>query len=318
MAVKQAKAIVNGQEIALTYDAATGYWEAQVTAPADSSFNQAGGYFPVKVIAEDNAGNKSEIDSSDSTFGEFIRLYNKEEVKPIIEILQPTSGAYITTSRPTIQFKITDNKIQTSGYSGVNKDSCVVKINGQNIRELDSAANISWTETEGGFIGTYTPSFDIADSDSVTISVDCLDNDKNAAETATAVFAIDTLAPSLTINNPVDGLETNQDTLKVSGVTEPGAEVSVKLNGTQVGTVTADESGLFEQSVRFTQQGNNVIEITATDAAGLSTTIIRNVVFNTTAPVFLEVKMLANGKQITQSNPALAGKIYTIRVKMDE
>ena len=315
---KQIKAIVRGQEIPLTYNATTGFYEAQVTAPADSSFNEENGYFPVTVRAEDSAGNVSEIDSLDSAFGQFIRLYNKEEVKPIIEILSPTSGAYITVSRPTIKFKVTDNRVQTSGYSGINLARCSFKINGKDIMEFASNDDITTEEIEGGYLVTCTPSVDIPDSDNVTITVDCKDNDGNAADTATTVFTIDTVAPTLTVDTPADNLETNQDTIEVSGVTEPGVSVDVKLNGTTQGTVTADENGHFSKTVKFTQQGENTIEVIATDNAGLSTTITRTVVFNTTAPVFLEVKMLVNDNQITQSNPALAGKVYRIMVKMDE
>ncbi|MCM1544859.1 MAG: hypothetical protein NC110_06105 [Ruminococcus sp.] len=320
MAIRQIKAIIRGKEEILTYNATSGYYEATVPAPSDSSFNEQGGYFPVKVIAVDTAGNESVIDSTDSTFGANLRLFNKEIQKPVIEILSPTTGAYITNSRPEIKFKITDNKLQTSGWSGVNKNSCNVKINGRLIADFDGGVDISWEETEGGFIGTVNLTVDIPDSENVTISVDCRDNDGNAADTATVVFAIDTLAPQLTIVSPADDLETNQDSILVSVTTEPGVSVTVKLNGAAQGTpLIADENGHAERTVKLTKQGENIIEVFATDAAGLSSpTCTRTIVFNTTAPVFEVVKMEANGRQITQSNPAAAGGTYKIMVKMRE
>ncbi|MCM1364717.1 MAG: hypothetical protein NC122_06365 [Faecalibacterium sp.] len=318
--IKTMKATVRGQEITLTYNAADGYWEATLTAPADSSFHEDGGFFPVSVTAEDTAGNSSTIDSSDGTFGQFIRLFNKEENKPVVEILSPTSGAYITTGRPQIKVKITDNNYQASGYSGINPETVDCKINGEDISKYaPNDSDISVAEVEGGYMITCTPSVDIPDSDNVVIAVNAKDNDGNAADTATVIFAVDTLAPQLTVDSPVDGFETNQAQQTVSVTTEPGVSVVFKLNGTKQGdAVIADANGHAEKTITMSKQGENVIEVTASDAAGLSTTITRKIVFNTTAPVFAKVEMVANGKQITQSNPALAGKVYTIRVKMDE
>ena len=42
MAIKTVKAVVNGQEYSLTYSSSSGKWEATLTAPGKSSYNQDG------------------------------------------------------------------------------------------------------------------------------------------------------------------------------------------------------------------------------------------------------------------------------------
>ena len=149
MAIKSITATINGQAVTLTLNSATGKYEAQVNAPAGSSFNLSGGYYPVSLRAEDTAGNVTTADSTHSTLGESLRLFVKEQVKPTIEILAPSAGAYVTTGTPEIRFKVTDNTVQTSGYSGVKKSSCVLKIGSAAV----DVSKITWSDTEGGFIG---------------------------------------------------------------------------------------------------------------------------------------------------------------------
>lgn len=49
MSVKTVQAIINGQTYTLTLNNETGKYEATVTAPAKSSYNQSGHYYPVTV-----------------------------------------------------------------------------------------------------------------------------------------------------------------------------------------------------------------------------------------------------------------------------
>ncbi len=315
MAVKKITALVQGQTVELTYNEATGYYEAVCTAGTDSSFPEDGGYFPVEYTAEDTAGNSASVDSTHSTFGSNLRLFTYEQNKPVITILSPTANAYVTdTTKPEIRFSIVDNKVQTSGYSGINKDSVVLKVGGV---AVDNSL-ISFTETEGGYIGTYTPATDLADGE-ITITVDGKDNDGNSADTATVTFKIDNLAPSLTLTSPADGLETNKSVITVSGTTNDTSKpvtVTIKLNGADQGEVTVNEDGSFSKDIDLSSQGENVIEVSATDASGKSTTITRTVIFSTTAPVFTEVGIIYEGAQVSADNKVPAGGVYTIRCKV--
>lgn len=315
MALKKLTALVQGNTVELTLNSSTGYYEATCTAGTDSSFNQSGGYFPVGMTAEDTAGNKSTIDSSHSTLGGNIRLFVYEQNKPTITITSPTAGAYVTdTTKPEITFKIVDNSTQASGYSGINKSSVVLKVNGTAVAN----SKITFTETTGGFIGKYTPETDLADGE-VTITVDCKDNDGNAATTATITFRVDNLAPSLDVTAPADGLETNQSSVTVTGTTNDvnkPVTVTIKLNGVDCGAVTVNSDGSFSKVINLTQQGSNTIVVTATDASGKSTSQTKTVKYSTTAPVFTDVEIIYNGKKVDSTNKVPAGAVYTIRCKV--
>lgn len=108
MAVKTVQTVINGQTYTLTLNSSTGKYEATVTAPSESSYNQSGHYYPVKVTATDEAGNSTSKDASDSTLGSSLRLTVKEKVAPVIAIVSPTAGSFSTNSKPTITWKVTD------------------------------------------------------------------------------------------------------------------------------------------------------------------------------------------------------------------
>ncbi len=307
MAIKTVQATVNGQTVTLTLNSSTGKYEAQLTAPNDSSYNLPGGYYPVSVKAVDTAGNSTTVDSTHSTLGNKLRLSVLEQIKPTVEILSPSSGAYVTTGTPEIRFKALDNTVQTSGYSGINKDSCVVMIDSSGYQE-----GIVWTETDGGYIGSYTPTAALSDGEH-TVSILITDNDGNAPDSASCTFKVDTVAPSLTVAAPAEGFETNQSELTVSGttddVTSKPVTVAVTLNGTDCGEVTVNSDGTFTKKITLTTQGENVIVVTATDKAGKVTTVTRRIVFNTTAPVIKSVTITPN--------PVYAGNVYTIAVEIE-
>ena len=109
MAVQSVSAVINGQTVNLTYNAETGKYEATVTAPSSSSYPLSGHYYPVSVTATDDAGNSTTVDDTDATLGESLRLQVKEHVAPVITIVSPTSGSYIISNQPTIQWTVTDD-----------------------------------------------------------------------------------------------------------------------------------------------------------------------------------------------------------------
>lgn len=61
MSVKTVQATINGQTYTLTFNSSTGKYEATVTAPSKSSYNQNGHYYGVTVKATDGAGKATTI-----------------------------------------------------------------------------------------------------------------------------------------------------------------------------------------------------------------------------------------------------------------
>ena len=86
MAVKTAQYIFNGQAYNLTYNSTSGKWEATVTAPSKSSYNQPDHVLGGTVKATDEAGNTTTVDQSHATLGASLKLRVKEKTAPTITI----------------------------------------------------------------------------------------------------------------------------------------------------------------------------------------------------------------------------------------
>lgn len=96
MAVKTVQAIINGVTTTLTLNSGTGKWEATITAPSTSSYNNNDGhYFPVTIKATDEAGNVTTKNDTDATLGSSLQLHVKEKTAPAITITYPTASALI-------------------------------------------------------------------------------------------------------------------------------------------------------------------------------------------------------------------------------
>lgn len=289
MAIAQVRAQINGNWHTLTLNESTGNYEATITAPGATSYNLTGGYYNVKIEATNTAGTVTTADATDLTS---LRLVVKETVKPVITVTSPTEGAYTTNNQPIIKFKVTDE----SGGSGVNLSSVVVKI--------DGAAVTGYTNTAitNGYEFTLTPS--VLLDGAHTISVTAQDNDGNEAVQKSVSFTVDTVPPVLTVTTPVDNLETNTAPLTVSGTTNDATSspvtVTIKLNGTDQGSITVATDGTFSKSVTLTD-GSNTIIVTATDKAGKSSSVTRTVMLDTSVPVIQSASITPNPANINQS-----------------
>lgn len=299
---------INSQNYTLTYNSATGAYEATMNAPQGSSFNLPGGYYPVSVTATDEAGNTASVDSNHQTLGESLRLVVKEKVAPVISITSPTDGALNTDGKPNIAFTLRDNTSQTTGFSGVNLSSLVLKVNGNAV----PSSAITSNAVTGGYNCSYRPS-DILPDGTNTITVDVSDNDGNAASTSTVSFKVDTVAPSLNISNPTQGAIVNDENITVVGTTSDSVSspvtVIIKVGAVDQGNVTVESDGSFTKTITLSE-GTNTIEITATDKAGKSTVVTRTVILKTTVPVIRSVSIIPN--------PTDAGRTYTISVVVED
>lgn len=300
------KATILGQEITLTYNSQTGKYEASITAPTASSYqNNEGHYFPVSVTATDEAGNSTTISDTAGSFAEKLKLYVKEQIKPTVSGMTPSSGANIATVNPTIEFNILDNSNgQTSGFSGVNPDSVVLTVGGV---AVDSSL-ITKTPITGGYKCSYTPSAALADGN-CSVSAKVSDFDGNESDTATVTFKIDTAPPVLQITYPENGTYVNDDILtvlgKTSDITSSPVTVTVKVGDVDQGEVSIADDGSFSKQITL-KDGLNTITVQAKDSAGQISTVTRTVTLKTTKPVFTSVEIAPN--------PVDCGKTYTICV----
>lgn len=290
MAVQQVRVQINGTWHTLTYNGTSGKYEKTITAPTITSYNQTGGYYPVTVEATDDHGNVATDTSA--------RLTVKEVTKPVINITSPASGAYVINNKQPIVFTLRDE----ANGSGINLSTLSLKIDGGTSIGSGSAGMVC-TQVANGYDCTYTPQAALSDG-SRTVTVNVSDNDSNVATQKSTTYTIDTIPPVLNVTAPVDTLKTNIAACNVVGSTNDTTSspvvVTVKLNGTDQGTVTVDGSGNFNKAITLAS-GNNTIIVRATDAANKYTEITRTVSLNTVAPVISNIAITPNPADVGTS-----------------
>lgn len=188
MAIKTVQVTINGVPTTLTLNSSTGKYEATITAPAKSSYNQSGGYYNVTVKATDTAGNSTSKDATDATLGSKLKsvTFKVDTVPPTLNVTSPAEG--LVTNNATVTVKGTTNDATSSPVT--------VKVN-ETAVTVDASGNFSTTVTltEG----------------SNTITVVATDS-AGKATTVTRKVTLDTKAPTITdvsiTPNPVDGGKT--------------------------------------------------------------------------------------------------------------
>lgn len=293
MAVKTVELELNGQTYTIPLDSESGKYKKQITAPNTSSYKEENHKYAMRLKVTDVAGNITTVDKTHGTFGSKMMLRVLEKTAPVITIVKPSNQAYIGNNAVKIEFTVTDSE------SGVNQDS--IKL------QIDSGAEISAEITKVPITNGYKCTYDANIKDgSHTIRVNAKDNDGNAAIEKTSTFKVDTVQPELNISSPAESLITNIQNLKVSGSTNEQCTIKIKLNETDQGTVTLDPNKRFEKTIEL-RKGSNVIVITATDLAGKTTTVQREVIYDPTAPIIVSIEVAPN--------PVDAGAVFTITVE---
>lgn len=285
MAIKTVQAIINGQTYSLTKNASTGKWEATLTAPGKTSYNLTGGYYNVTVKATTDAGTTGTADAATLNG---LKLVVKETVAPVITIVSPSEGAYVSNSKQPVVFTVVD---ETDG-SGVDLSTLVVKQDGTAV----ASSAITSTPITNGYQVTYTPASALSDG-SHTVTIDCKDHDGNSAAQKSTTYKVDTVPPVLNITAPVAGLVTAASALTIAGTTNDATSspvtIAIKLNGVDQGAVSVAANGSFTKSVTLTE-GENTIVVTATDAAGQTTTVTRTVTLDTSVPKVTAATIVPN------------------------
>ena len=299
MAIETVRAQVNGTWYTLTLNPSTKKYEASITAPTTSSYNQPNHYYNVTVEATNTAGTTATANGATLSG---LQLVVKEKAAPIITITAPTAGSALTNNKPTITWTVTD------ADSGVNPSTISIKIDSGSV----ITSGITKTASGKGYTCSYVPTTALTDG-SHTITVNASDYDGNAATAKSVTFKVDTTPPALSVTSPAAGLITNTAALTVSGTTNDATSssvtVKITLNGADQGTVTVAPSGAFSKSVTL-KEGSNTIVVTATDAVGKASTITRTVTLDTSTPKITAATITPN--------PADVGATVLISVTITE
>ena len=301
MAISRVRVQINGTWTNLTYNSATGAYEATITAPAVTSFNRSGGYYPVTVEATNTAGTVTTVNDTHATLGNSCKLLVQERVKPTVTLVSPTSGARVTNNKQPVVFNVVDE----SGGSGIDIQSVVVMLDDREQTDL----TLEKTAITNGYRYTFIPGTALSDGDH-RFSAQASDNDGNTSSVAEMVFTVDTVAPTLNITSPAEGLLTASTSIVVAGttndVTSSPVALTMALDGGTAQAVTVTSNGGFTKTFSSLAHGNHKVVIVAKDAAGKTTTVTRNFTVDTSIPVISKITITPN--------PADAGSTMKISV----
>ena len=279
MAISKVRVQINGTWHTLTSTDGKTY-TGTVTAPGATSYNNEGGYYDVTVEATNTAGTVATQNASGLAG---LKLVVREKVPPVITIVTPSAGAYVTNNKQTIVFTVVDE----TGGSGVNFDSVKVKVDGTAVTGVGRVSSTQFS---------YTPATALSDG-SHTVVINASDNDGNAAAEKSITFKVDTVPPTLNITAPVDALVTNAASVVLRGQTNDASSspvtVKITLNGTDQGAVTVGSDGVFTKTLTL-KSGSNTIIVTATDSAGKSSSVTRTATLDTSTPVIKSATIAPN------------------------
>ena len=193
--------------------------------------------------------------------GSMDHIFDLDNYPPELVILSPEDGSLHNVDIITFTGEAYDAVItETEGLR-----SMAYRVDGGNWTPMVLPAVKAWT-------------FDVTLEDGFhVVEVEVYDNIGNY-NTDSVTVELDAAPPDLIVLAPEEGLITNQTSLLVIGVSDPGAEVTV--NGVVV-DVSVD--GTFNHTLEL-EEGENAIVIIATDSFGNSRTETRNVTLDTIPP----------------------------------
>lgn len=206
-------------------------------------------------------------------------------------VLVPVNGSRSNDTTPTI-----------SGTAEAGS-SVTVLVDGAPVGTVPANAQGAWTYT-------LTAGQALNDGNH-TASARATDAGGNQSATAAPVsFVVDTLAPTApVITSPANNARLNTPTPVVSGTSEPGATVTVFVNGAQTIVTTANGSGGWSTTLPTQTDGAKALTARARDTAGndsvLSNTV--NVIIDTAAPAAPVITAPVDGAQLATRTPLITG-----------
>jgi MYXO-CTERM domain-containing protein len=269
--------IVDGVAVGTTTVDAAGNWSFTPVVPL------ADGAHAVRATATDSGGNTSP-DSNTNNF----TVDTTAPAAPAV--ITPADGSLINDSTPT--------------YSGTAEPNSTVTV-------IVDGASVGTTTADATGAWSFTPTTALADgSHSVrATSTDAAGNTSPSSNTNT--FTLDTAAPAApVVLTPANGSTTSDTTPAYSGTAEPNSPVTIIVDGTPVGTATADAAGNWSFTpVVPLADGPHSVNATAQDAAGNTSPSSATNTFtvDTMGPAAPVVTTPADGSVTNDSTPAYSG-----------
>ena len=235
----------------------------------------------VTATQTDEGGNESDADEVSFTVD--------TGVPGAPTITSPPNNAIINDTTPTIA---------GTGEAGA---LLTLELNGVEI------ADDVLVDTEGNWSLTLTDPLEDA---VYTVTATQTDEAGNTSPEATSVFTVETGVPDApVITAPLGNSTVTTTTPAISGTGEPGATVTVSIDGTEIGTSPVSGAGSWSVTpTTALSEGEHTASATQTDPAG-NTSEADEVTFtvDTTAPPAPVITAPAGGSTITDSTPTVTG-----------
>jgi len=219
---------------------------------------------------------------------------------PVTFTVDTTAPAAPVITAPTNGSITNDNTPPITG-TGEPGDTVNVTIDGTVVGTTTVQPDGTWT---------FTPTTPLADG-SHTVSATQTDVAGNTSPASTPVtFTVDTTAPAApVITAPANGSTTTDNTPPITGTGEPGATVSVTVDGTNIGTALVQPDGSWTLTPAIPlSNGPHTVTATQTDSAGNTSPASTPVTFTVAAPVVAPViTSPADGSTTTDTTPPIKG-----------
>jgi MYXO-CTERM domain-containing protein len=267
---------VDGTSVGTTTADASGNWS--LTQPTEL----AEGSHTVRATATDVAGNISPSSNTNTFFVDVT-----PPAAPVV--VTPANGERVNTTTPAI-----------SGTAEAGATVTVI-IDGTAVGTTTADVSGNWT---------FTPPASLSEG-SHTVRATATDVAGNISPSSnTNTFFVDVTPPAApVVVTPANGSQVNTATPAISGTAEPDSTVTVIIDGTEVGTTTADASGNWTFTSPALSEGSHTVRATATDVAGnISPDSNTNTfIVDLTPPAAPVVVTPANGARVNTPTPAISG-----------
>ena len=204
-------------------------------------------------------------------------------------ITTPAGGARVGDLTPTI--------------SGTTEAGATVTI------EIDGVP-VGTATANGSGVWTFTTTTDLTEG-AHTVQAKATDVAGNVSPLSPASsFTVDVTAPGAPlIATPVNGATTTDNTPTISGTSEAGATVTVRLDGTALTPVAADGAGNWSLTTAVLADGAHAVTAVAADAAGNLSAASSTTSFSVdaTAPVAPVIATPVDGATIGEGRPMISG-----------
>jgi hypothetical protein len=224
--------------------------------PADAL---ADGTHQVEVTVVDRAGNTADI---------VPQPFLVDTIAPAISVTTAAVNGFTNNNQLPITVSYSD------AGSGIDITKFLLLIDG-----VDHAAEFTVTATGA----TGSPAIALSDGAHV-VTATISDLAGNPSAPATTAFSVNTVAPLITITQPVDGTYTNAASIVVTGTVVSALPVTVAVEG----VAALVQSGVFtSQPVILGAGPSQIIHVVATDSLGSSSTATVTVSIDRTPPTIV-------------------------------